>query len=86
MQKEKFQFLKTVEERIFQLKIMQQYLQSIIDKSVFAMTFKIGVLGFETERFRDDIASSNKKLFKEDGAYVIGSIQKRIDELEKEFE
>lgn len=88
MNKEKFEKLKDLEYRIDNLKMLRDYLMNYLSNYRFSLEIIINVLG-ENHGYKIPSADNSiKKSYKddEDASWLIETIQKKINDLQKEFD
>ncbi len=89
MELNKFNKATHLTERIYQLKLLKNYLESFLNKKPFSINVYGGVLGHEFNYPTVSINEAEAELYKlaeqTDVDHIIKSIQWRINELEVEF-
>ena len=90
MTAQEYHQLKQFENRIVQLKLLKQYMETFLKCQPVHIEVHVSVLGHETKNIipylNDRITTEGHFLEESDDAkYIIQSLQARIDDLEKEF-
>lgn len=90
MEKEIFEKGKILEQRIHQLILLKNYMESFLALEPFSVTIETSVLG-QTNKHSIPFINSKQKTYEnyltdtDDGNYIIDSIQERIDCLKDQF-